>query len=68
MVVRGEITHNHVDMATNEAANMAFISKSVRGDGPLTPSLSFFISRDGTFYSSIVTSMSMYTNRKMLIY
>lgn len=57
MIVRGEITHNRVGIPTNEAANMAFISKSVWGDGPLTSSLSFFISRDRTFYSSIVTDI-----------
>lgn len=28
MIVRGEITHNRVGIPTNEAANMAFISKS----------------------------------------
>lgn len=52
MIVCDEITYNRVGMATSETVNMAFISKFVWGDGPLTPSLSFFISR--SFYSSIV--------------
>lgn len=55
MIVRGEITHNRVGMATNEAANMAFISKSVLGNSPLMPSLSFF--HFAGFYSSIVTDL-----------
>ena len=54
MIVCDEITYNRVGMATSETVNMAFISKFVWGDGPLTPSLSFFISR--SFYSSIVVT------------